>query len=228
MEAKIDGFFQTVIRYLDEQERISKTCIKLQAQIEDHKSQCQMIENVNPVEFQLDSINERLKILLLKKLTDKINDYWQMLEENVSWFHEKSELLSKKLEKCLESDQIKNQNLEHGEYITWMSQICSIIEKQDLKVQCMIFKNGAKKSIEKEGDQEEIIEDESDYIFQHSKKESQKPDQSFNMDHGDVESLNYYCELFTMRNGNNVKNVSTGTPKNKVKKDIKKSSTKFL
>ena len=57
MEAKIDGFFQTVIRYLDKVESISNTCSKLQAQIEDHKSQYQMIESVNPSEFQKDSIN---------------------------------------------------------------------------------------------------------------------------------------------------------------------------
>lgn len=227
MEAKIEGFFQTVIRYLDEQERISNTCCRLQAQIEDHKSQYQMIETVNPTDFELDSMNERLKMLVLKKLSDRISDFWQTLEENVSWFDEKSQLLNKKLEKCLESDQIKNQSLEQGEYITWMAQICSIIDKQALKVQYMIL-HGTKKSVENKEDQEEIIEDESDYIFQHSKKESQKTTQSFNMDCGDLESLNHYCALFTMRNSSTATNVSSGTPKSKVKKDIKKSSTKLL
>lgn len=144
METKIKGFFQTVIRYLDEHERISNTCCRLQAQIEDHKSQYQMIEIMNPTDFQLDSINERLKILVLKKLSDKISDLWQTLEENVSWFHEKSRLLNKKLEKCLESDEIKSQSLEHGEYITWMSLICSIVEKQALKAQYLILQ-GTKK-----------------------------------------------------------------------------------
>jgi len=54
-----------------------------------------------------------------------------------------------------------------------MAQICSIIEKQALKVQYMIL-HGTKKSVENKEDLEEIIEDESDYIFQHSKNRPKK------------------------------------------------------
>ena len=134
MEAKIDGFFQTVIRYVENIETISNICSKLQAQIEDHKSQYQMIESVNPSEFQIDSINERLKSLLLRKLIDKISDLCQKQTENVSWFQEQSDLLKKKLEKCLETEEIKSRSLEYGEHITWMAECCTLIEKQALQV----------------------------------------------------------------------------------------------
>ena len=117
MEAKIDGFFQTVIRYLDKVESISNTCSKLQAQIEDHKSQYQMIESVNPSEFQIDSINERLKSLLLKKVADKISHFCQKQEERVLWFQKQSDLLNKK--HYLESEPITSRSLEDGEIITW-------------------------------------------------------------------------------------------------------------
>jgi hypothetical protein len=213
MEAKIDGFFQTVIRYLDKVESISNTCSKLQAQIEDHKSQYQMIESVNPSEFQIDSINERLKSLLLKKVADKISDFCQKQEESVLWFQEQSDLVNKKLEKCLESEQIKSQSLEYGEYITWMSECCTLIGKYALKAQYFNLQN-PKKSEQIDDSQQETIVDESDYIFQHSKRSNQKPTQSFIVDHEDSETLNYYCTLYTMRNTK----MSKESPKKKMSK----------
>ena len=186
MDTKIDGFFQTVIRYLDEVELISNNCSRLQTHIEEHKSQYQMIESVNPSDFNIDSIDDRLKRLLLKKSADQINDSCQKLEDKVSWFSEKSDLLSKKLEKCLQTDQIKNQCLEDGEYITWMSDSCNIIRNHALKVQ--IVQNS--KFIQGEEHAEDEAIDESDSIFQHSKITNQRPTVSFNMDPKDLELLN--------------------------------------
>lgn len=71
-----------------------------------------------------------------------------------------------------------------------------------------------KKSEQIDDSQQETIVDESDYIFQHSKRSNQKPTQSFIMDHEDSETLNYYCTLYTMRNTK----MSKESPKKKMSK----------
>ena len=104
MDSKIAGFFQTLQRFLDEQESKTETCQKIIDQIRDHEEQFSVCQKFDVTTLQLQSMNEKFKLLLLSKLCDRINDLAEKLSDNSTWFKSHAELLEKKMEKCLQGE----------------------------------------------------------------------------------------------------------------------------
>ena len=166
-----------MIRLLSEFEAKSEHLECLQNQIQDHEKQFKMCQSVNPKDFALESINGKLKLLILRKLNDKICDLKEKMSENVQFFKQNSQLLSHKLEKCLASD------IEDGEMVTFMAEICTKISEFAFKTQFLLENS---KVTEDEMD-------ESDAIFKHDLSTSKKK-LSYKMDPKDLETIQ--CKKF--------------------------------
>ena len=171
MEAKFDGFFSTVTRLLEETEVKSEQFAKIQNQIEDHKNQLKICQKVDVKDFNSKCLDEKLKYLLICKISEKISDYYQKLSDISSSFEQSSDLLAKKLEKIIEVQ--VTYDSQYAQFLTYTAEICEIFKQFSLKFEYLI--DYPIKNDDNEGDVEEDI-DESDYIFKHMKSlHSEKP-----------------------------------------------------
>ena len=193
MEVKLQGFYSTVIRFIETYNEKIDQCVNIVSQIQEHEKQLQSCENVNPLDFKIDSINFKIKASLLQKLQDILSQKNIDLTVLVSNFQTNSDLLKKKLEKCIEVKfRPEKENVELGQFFSWAFEICDIFEKHALKCD-YLFENF---NLLQTGDDAEnndvIAEDESDAIFGH---DISKPvwSRDFEFSYGDKEKL--ICKL---------------------------------
>ena len=166
MEVKLQGFYSTVIRFIETYNEKIDQCVNLVSQIQEHEKQLQSCENVNPLDFKIDSINFKIKASLLQKLQDILSQKNFDLTVLVSNFQTNSNLLKKKLEKCIEVKfRPKKENVELGQFFSWAFEICDIFEKHALKCEYLL-ENRHQLEYTMDAENDKII-DESDHIFGH-------------------------------------------------------------
>ena len=139
MEVKLQGFYSTVIRFIETYNEKIDQCVNIVSQIQEHEKQLQSCENVNPLDFKIDSINFKIKASLLQKLQDILSQKNIDLTVLVSNFQTNSDLLKKKLEKCIEVKfRPEKENVELGQFFSWAFEICDIFEKHALKCEYLL------------------------------------------------------------------------------------------
>ena len=140
MEVKLQGFYSTVIRLLEEYPAQFEKCAEFREKIRDHENQLEICEKVNVEDFKCEPISVQIKAKLVQKLRDKITDFHVKMAEIIDGqFRANSELLKIKLEKCsVLGIQPTSENLILVQFYTWAEEISDIFEKHALKCQFLL------------------------------------------------------------------------------------------
>lgn len=188
MEAKIEGFFQSLELFLQQVDEKLNECDALKEQISDHQDQKRICSLVQVAQLNIECINEQLQKLLVFKLLDKIQEKKDNLRQIQTWFRDKSDMFQKKLDKCLIVSDLHHQD-KCAEYLTWMSEICFILKQHALKLEFHVLKI-CKNEIMEDASAPNV--DESDSIFHHQTWSQDAP-LSFKIDDEDLEKVK--CKL---------------------------------
>jgi len=187
MEAKIQGIFQTISRILLEYQKRTELCTKLKNQIEDHNKQLQICQSINIEDLNINYITEETKILLLKKLEDKLNNLHTDLESQIQWFESNCELVQNKLKKCFDQNISPNseENIKICQQMTQISEISHLLNNHAQKCKYLVDQNS-----------NEEIEGNIDEIFGLSPRRAQKFDHSFDLKAQDQQKIEEYLDLY--------------------------------